>query len=226
MLRVRPVISTSDLAGGAGFLRALGLSAAEDPAPDGSYAVFDAGSGRLALRSCTPGGPEDGTTALAFEVGDVREFARRTSEAGTCVELSGEHGLVARVIAPDGTSLPAETGPRETGSPASPLVVLALWQTPDVASAVRVLKDMGARPRSSSDAGTRHHFSTKNGGFVAVHHAERPAMEAAFEYDGDVRDLSANLTAAGFGPVVAGESHEQSLRVRAPWGAEVRINER
>ncbi|MHA7180052.1 VOC family protein [Arthrobacter sp. MDB2-24] len=224
MLRVRPVVSTSDLAHGAVFLRALGLSAAQDPAPNDSYAVFDAGSGRLALRSCPAGSPGDGTTALAFEVGDVREFARRTAEAGTPVELTGEHGLVARVPAPDGASLPAEAGPRETGAPASPLVVLALWQTPDVTAAVRVLKDMGARPRSSS--GTRNDFTMKNGGLVAVHSAERAGMEPAFEYDGDVRDLAADLTAAGFGPVVAGESHEQSLRVRAPWGAEVRISER
>ncbi|MHA7280781.1 VOC family protein [Arthrobacter sp. MDT2-2] len=225
MLRVRPVVSTSDLAGGAVFLRALGLTAAQDPAPDDAYAVFDAGSGRLALRSCPAGSPGDGITTLAFEVGDVREFARRTSEAGTPVDLSEErHGLVARITSPDGTSLRAGAGPRGTGAPASPVAVVALWHTPDVASAVRVLKDMGARPRNS--AGTRHDFTTKNGGLVAVHHAERAGTEPAFEYDGDVRDLAADLTSAGFEPVVSGESDEPSLRVRAPWGAELRISER
>jgi hypothetical protein len=151
-----------------------------------------------------------------------------TDHHHACVAHAGQHPARAAGAGPPpaGAPPPAAAGPRETAAPASPLVVLALWQTPDVASAVRVLKDMGARPRSSSDAGTRHDFTTKNGGLVAVHHAERAGMEPAFEYDGDVRDLAANLTAAGFEPGVAGESHQRSLRVRAPWGAEVRISQR
>jgi len=222
MLRVRPLVHTSDPTAAAGFLRALGLSPAQEPAPDGAFAVFDAGSGRLAVHRCVPGGPADGTTTLGFEVGDVREFARRTAEAGTAVVLTGAGGnLTARVTAPDGTSFPAGAGPRETRAPSSPLAVLAVWSTPDVGAAVTVLEDIGARPRTSS--GTWHDFRPKNGGLVAACAAGRTDIGLAFEYDGDVRDLRAGLAAGGIGPVVE-EAAGRSLRVPAPWGVEVRIS--
>ncbi|WP_104180580.1 VOC family protein [Arthrobacter sp. B0490] len=227
MLRVRPVVATSDLPAAAGFLRTLGLHPAQEPVADDTCAMFDAGSGRVALRSCAPGSGEEGRAALAFDVGDVREFARRTVEAGTAVGLSREGSLLtARIAAPDGTSFPAEEGPRETGAPASPLAVLALWSTPDVDLAARVLRDMGAKPRTGSAAGTPHDFQAKNGGLVAVRAAARRGVGLAFEYDGDVRDLLGPLTAGGSEPVVSDGSNGWSLRVRAPWGTEVRIDER
>lgn len=226
MLRVRPLVYTPDLAGAARFLQALGLTPAQDPAPNSSYAVFDARAGRVALHACQPGSPEEGTAALGFDVGDVREFARRTAEAGTPAELSEEgHGLAARISAPDGTSFLGDVGPRGMGAPTAPLTVLALWYTADIDPAVRILKSIGARPRISSDAGTWHDFNAKNGGLVAVHVHERTAVELAFEYDGDVRNLVGGLASGGFEPVIVDESYGRSLRVHAPWGAEVWINE-
>lgn len=226
MLRVRPLVHTADPAAAGSFLRSLGLTPAQGPAAPGVPAVFYAGSGGVALRTCAPGSPEDGTTDLAFEVGDVEEFARRTADAGTPVELSGEDGPSARICAPDGTSFRAGSGPRATGAPASPLAVLALWHTTDVDAAVRVLEDIGARPRSSSDTATRYGFSAKNGGLVAVHRSGRTGVGLAFEYEGDVHDmaanLAANLTAGRFDPVAVDDG---SLRIRAPWGAEVRVTE-
>lgn len=231
MLRVRPLVHTADTAGAAGFLEALGLHPANDRAMNGTSAVFDAGSGRVAVHGGTPGAPTEGTaegtTTLAFDVADVREFARRTREAGTPVELLEEDsGVAARITASDGTSFLARTGPRETGAPASPLTVLVLWSTPDVGTAVRVLEDIGARPRTGSDTGMGPDFTAKNGGLVAVHAAERIAIDLAFEYDGDVRTLVGALTATGCEPVVVDEGHGLSLRVRAPWGAEVLITQR
>ncbi|MHA7240909.1 VOC family protein [Arthrobacter sp. TMS1-12-1] len=224
MLRVRPLVHTSDPAAAAGFLRALGLSPALDPAPNGSFAVFDAGSGRLALHRCVPGSPADGTTALGFEVGDVREFARRTAEAGTAVVLTEEGGnLAARVTAPDGTSFSAGAGPRETRGPASPLSVLAVWSTPDVGPAATVLEDIGAKPRTGP--GTWRDFRAKNGGLAAARRADRIDVALAFEYGGDVRDLLAGLIGDGFGPVVVEGATGRSLCVPSPWGAEVRISE-
>jgi hypothetical protein len=227
MLRVRPLVLTSDVESGGRFLRALGLVAAVDPAPSPSCAVFDAGSGRVALQACVPGGGEEGGTALAFDVAEVREFARRTTEAGTPVELTEDgHGVAARVTAPDGISFLATTGPRETGTPPSPLSVLALWHTTGIGPAARVMTDIGARPRISSEAGTWHDFTARNGGLVALHAGRRTAVELAFEYDGDVREILPPLAAGGFEPVVVDESYGRSLRVAAPWGAEVRIDER
>lgn len=107
--------------------------------------------------------------------------------------------------------------------------MLVVWSSSDAGSAVRVLEDMGARPRTGlgagSDAGAPHDFRAKNGGFVAVRAAERTGVELAFEFDGDVRDLAGALTAAGCEPVVIGDGPGRSLRVRAPWGTEVRILE-
>jgi hypothetical protein len=225
MLRVRPLVHTSDIQGSVRFLRALGLRAAE--APDRSSKVLDAGSGRVALQSCEPHAREDGSTALAFEVSDVEEFARRTIEAGTGVVLSDEgHGRAGSVTAGDGTSFLAGVGPRDTGAPASPLAVLALWFTPDVDQGAQVLENIGAKPRISPVTGEWYDFSAKNGGLVAVHAGRRTVIGLAFEYDGDVRDLVAPLAAAGFEPVVLDEDHGRSLGVRSPWGAEVRVNER
>lgn len=237
MLRVRPVVSTPDLPGAARFLQALGLAPVQDPAPAGSApgmdavldAVFDAGSGRVALRSCAPGSAEDGTVSLAFDVSDVREFAHRTAEAGTRLTVEPAEdgrGPTAHVTAPDGLSFPADVGPRETGAPPSPLTVLALWSTPDVGPAVTVLNDIGAKPRSAAEAGAPHGFRAKNGGLVAVRAGARPAIGLAFEYDGDVRDLLPAVAGGGFGAVVVDGEHGRSLRVPAPWGAEVRVHER
>ncbi|WP_394251240.1 VOC family protein [Arthrobacter pityocampae] len=236
MLRVRPVVSTPDLPGAARFLQALGLTPVQDPPPTGSEAgldaedeaVFDAGSGRVALHSCATGSAEDGRVSLAFDVSDVREFARRTAEAGTrsTVEPAEDgHGPTAHVTAPDGLSFPADVGPRETGAPPSPLTVLALWSTPDVVPAVTVLNDIGAKPRTA-EAGAPHSFRAKNGGLVAVRAGARPAIGLAFEYDGDVRDLLPGVTGGGFGAVVVDGEHGRSLRIPAPWGAEVRVDER
>ncbi|MHA7145785.1 VOC family protein [Arthrobacter sp. TmT3-37] len=227
MLRVRPILHTSDPTAARDFLHALGLASSRGALPDGAQEVFDAGSGRVALHPCASGSPEDGSVSLAFDVSDVREFARRTIAAGTPVDLvEGHHGTTARIIAPDGTPLLAAAGPRETTAPASSLSVLARWQTPDVGSAVRVLEDIGARPRAGSDAGTGRAFRAKNGGLVTVELRERPGVGMAFEHDGDVRDLVAGLTAAGVDAGVVGGGRRSSLRLRAPWGAVVRIDGR
>jgi hypothetical protein len=83
-----------------------------------------------------------------------------------------------------------------------------------------VLKDIGARPRSNSDTATRHGFSAKNGGLVAVHRSVRTGVGLAFEYEADVHDLATNLAAGRFDSVAVDDG---SLRIRAPWGAKVRV---
>lgn len=239
MLRVRPLVHTSDLPRAAGFLRALGLAPTTAPAPDNSaaaigavfgaasVAVFDAGSGRVALHASAPGSPEENTTTLGFDVGDVREFARRTREAGTAVELSqGDHGPAAHITAPGGVLLRADAGPRETAAPPSPLTVAARWYSPDVEAAGQVLEDIGAKPRNSSDGGTGRDFRAKNGGVVVARTAARTTVELGFEYDGDVRDLMPGLEGGGFGPVIVDGCAGRSLHVTAPWDAEVRVDER
>ena len=99
MLRVRPLHYTSNIGSWERLLTALGLVLAEG---DGGFRVYDAGAGRLALHEVPAGAAEDGTTALAVEVGDLAEFGRRTNlaaqdEGTTPAELVTEsHGEACR----------------------------------------------------------------------------------------------------------------------------------
>lgn len=196
MLRVRPVLFTSDLAGWKRVLGALGLVCVVDR---GDWLEFDAGSGRVALRSAAPGAPEDGTVAFGVEVGDLAEFARRTVADGTRAELfDADHGQAVRVTAQDGFTFLADKAASRTTSPeADPrLAVVGTWLTPDVSAAAQDLRNIGARPRhASTDLAD---FSTKNGGILLARKAPETAVGGlAFEYDGDLAALEARLTAAG-----------------------------
>lgn len=195
MLRVRPVQFTSDIAGWKHLLGALGLVCVED---HGARLEFDAGSGRVALRSAAPGAPEDGTVAFGVEVGDLAEFARRTVADGTRAELfDADHGQAVRVTAQDGFTFLADKAASRTTSPDADqaLAVVGTWLTPDVSAAAQDLRNIGARPRhASTDLAD---FSTKNGGILVVRKApETAAGGLAFEYDGDLAALEARLTAA------------------------------
>ena len=79
MLRVRPIHFTSRLDEWERLLTGLGMVKTVD---EPTWREFDAGSGRLALHFVEQGSAEDGTTSLGVEVGDLKEFARRTKEAG------------------------------------------------------------------------------------------------------------------------------------------------
>lgn len=226
MLRVHPVIHTHDIPGATAFLQALGLNAAPETHRD-SATVFDAGSGRLTVRACGPADIADtaeGGTSLTFDVGDIGEFARRTIEAGTSVEVFGDGPRsTARVAAPGGSSFPVQLGPRDTRAPAPPLTVVARWHTPAPESTARVLEDIGAKPCETSAPEIGPAYRAKNGGVVLVVAAERTAVELAFEYDGDVRDLLGPLTAAGVESTLLSETPGRSLSVSTPWGAQIRI---
>ena len=86
MLRVRPIHFTSRLDEWERLLTGLGMVKTVD---EPTWREFDAGSGRLALHFAEQGSAEDGTTSLGVEVGDLKEFARRTKEAGAAAEHHG-----------------------------------------------------------------------------------------------------------------------------------------
>ncbi|GAB3570518.1 hypothetical protein GCM10027405_35310 [Arthrobacter alkaliphilus] len=205
MLRVRPVQFTSDVAGWKRLLGALGLVCTED---HGGRVEFDAGSGRVALRSAAPGAPDDGTVAFGVEVGDLAEFARRTVADGTRAELfDADHGQAVRVTARDGFTFVADKAISRTTRPeADPgLAVVGTWLTPDVSGAAQELRNIGARPRHAyTDLAE---FSTKNGGILSVRKAPATAAGGlAFEYDGDLAALEARLAAAGLTAALAAGS--------------------
>ena len=175
MLRVRPLHFTSRMDSWDRLLTALGMVRTED---DAGWQVFDAGSGRLALHA-VPEGAEDGSTALAVEVGDLAEFARRTNlaaeeDGAAPAELvTADHGESCRITAPDGFSFLADKAAHAARcADADPaLAVVGVWFTEDPASASRTLHQVGARPRPVPDQDDTADFTAKNGGVLMV----RPA---------------------------------------------------
>jgi hypothetical protein len=224
MLRVRPIHFTSRLDQWERLLTDLGMVKTVD---EPTWREFDAGAGRLALHFVEEGSAEDGTTSFGVEVGDLAEFARRTSEAGapagpdtaasTTAELiEADHGPSCRVTSRDGFSFLADPATRASdGSWAGAadaeagLAVVAVWFAEDPTAATETLRDIGARPRpvpdaggARTDTGESEAFTAKNGGVLMVGAAAGSAPGTAraglgFEYDGDLEGLRERLAEAG-----------------------------
>lgn len=217
MLRVTPIHFTDDPAGWARLLGVLGLAHAVDT--DGWH-EFDAASGRVRLHS-PDAGHAAGTTRLAFEVGDLDEFARRTRQAGTAVVLSEEgHGRTATITGPDGLAFIAtvEAARPEPAAADPALHVLGLWMTPDPEGAAQTLRHIGARPDIASDSGGWTQLRAKNGGLVASHSGPSAQATLGFQYDGDAQVLLAPLVAAGLDARLVDESYGRTVLVADPDG--------
>lgn len=222
MLRVRPLHFTSRLDSWDRLLTALGMVRTEN---DAGWRVFDSGSGRLALHAVPEGAAEDGTTALAVEVGDLAEFARRTNVAAevdgaTPAKLiTAAHGETCRITAPDGFSFLADKAAHGAQcADADPaLAVVGVWFTEDPASASRTLQQVGARPRPVPDQDDTADFAAKNGGILMVRPASgTPRSGLGFEYDGGLDPLQERLASAGFQVSVTEEAFARTLHVANP----------
>ncbi|TLM81049.1 VOC family protein [Pseudarthrobacter sp. NamE2] len=222
MLRVRPLHFTSNIESWERLLTALGLVLTEG---DGGFRVYDAGAGRLAVHEVAGGAAEDGTTALAVEVGDLAEFARRTNLAAqedgtTPAELvTVDHGDACRITAPDGFSFLADKAAAGTeGGGADPaLAVVGVWFTEDADAAARTLRHIGARPRPVPDNDETADFTAKNGGILLVRPAAGPSRSGlGFEYDGALEPLRDRLTSAGFQVSLTEEAFGSTLHVANP----------
>jgi hypothetical protein len=222
MLRVRPLHFTSRLDSWDSLLTALGMIRTENGA---GWRVFDAGSGRLALHAVPAGAAEDGTTALAVEVGDLAEFARRTNlaaedDGSTPAELiTADHGEAFRITAPDGFSFLADKAAHGAQcADADPaLAVVEVWFTEDPAAASRTLQQVGARPRPVPDQDDTADFAAKNGGILMVRPASgTPRSGLGFEYDGALEPLQERLASAGFQVSATEEAFGRTLHVANP----------
>ena len=216
MLRVRPVHYTSRPEEFRQLLTTLGMAVTADY---GTWIELDAGHGRLALHAMPAASTADATTALGFEARDLETFRRRTEEAGShAAPFSADHGVRVKVMPPDGLEFIVdpvnESADEHDADPA--LTVAAVWLTPDVAGAAKVLADIGARERSSGpDAAD---FTAKNGGVVHVRRAQAPDADLAFEYDGDLAALHRKLTDAGLAAVLSDTTAGPVLEVADPDG--------
>ena len=238
MLRVRPIHFTSRLDEWERLLSGLGLVKTVD---EPTWREFDAGSGRLALHFAEQGSSEDGTTSLGVEVGDLKEFARRTKEAGaqgggTTAELiEADHGPSCRITAADGFSFLADPATRASdgtwgGSPeADPgIAVVGVWFSEDAVAAAQTLRSIGARPRpvpgsgggsASADADTAESeaFAAKNGGVLMVGTgAGAGSAGLGFEYTGDLDALRQRLEEAGHEAAVIEEAAIATLHAANP----------
>ena len=238
MLRVRPIHFTSRLDEWERLLTSLGMFKTVD---EPTWREFDAGSGRLALHFVEQGSAEDGTTSLGVEVGDLKEFARRTKEAGatgggTTAELvEADHGPSCRVTAADGFSFLADParGSDDSwgGSPeADPgVAVVGVWFSEDAVAAAQTLRHIGARPRpvpgageADADTAESEAFTAKNGGILMVG-AGTGAGSAGlgFEYTGDLSTLRDRLAAAGHRVRMTEEAFGGTLHVANPDAADL-----
>jgi len=242
MLRVRPIHFTSRLDEWERLLTALGMVKTVD---EPTWREFDAGSGRLALHFVEQGSAEDGTTSLGVEVGDLKEFARRTKEAGaaasttaggTTAELiEADHGPSCRITAADGFSFLADPATRAgdgswDGSPdADPgLAVVGVWFAEDAVAAAQTLRSIGARPRpvpgsgvggADTDTNTAESesFAAKNGGILMVGAGTGTGSAGlGFEYAGDLDALRQRLEEAGHEAAVLEEALIPTLHVANP----------
>ena len=221
MLRVRPLHFTSRMDSWDRLLTALGMVRTEGEA---GWQVFDAGSGRLALHA-VPEGAENGSTALAVEVGDLAEFARRTNlaaeeDGAAPAELvTADHGESCRITAPDGFSFLADKAAHAARcADADPaLAVVGVWFTGDPASASRTLQQVGARPRPVPDQDDTADFTAKNGGVLMVRPASgAPRSGLGFEYDGGLEPLRERLASAGIQASITEEAFARTLHVANP----------
>ena len=243
MLRVRPIHFTSRLDEWERLLTGLGLVKTVD---EPTWREFDAGSGRLALHVAEQGSPEDGTTSLGVEVGDLKEFARRTKEAGaadstttggTTAELiEADHGPSCRITAADGFSFLADPATRAGdgswgGSPeADPgrhrrrrLVLRRRRRRGANPARHRRPAPPGPGQRrfrrgdADTDTAESEAFTAKNGGVLMVG-AGTGAGSAGlgFEYAGDLGALRQRLEEAGHEAAVIEEAAVPTLHVANP----------
>jgi hypothetical protein len=221
MLRVRPLHFTSRMDSWDRLLTALGMVRTEGEA---GWQVFDAGSGRLALHA-VPEGAQDGSTALAVEVGDLAEFARRTNlaaeeDGAAPAELvTADHGESCRITAPDGFSFLADKAAHAARcADADPaLAVVGVWFTEDPASASRTLHQVGARARPVPDQDDTADFTAKNGGVLMVRPASgMPRSGLGFEYDGGLEPVRERLASAGIQASITEEAFARTLHVANP----------
>ena len=238
MLRVRPIHFTSRLDGWERLLTDLGMVKTVD---EPTWREFDAGSGRLALHLVEQGSAEDGTTSFGVEVGDLKEFVRRTEEAGTAVGttaagttaelIDAAHGPSCRVTAADGFTFLADPATRAAdgswvgSAEADPGIgVVEVWFSEDAVAAAQTLRDIGARPRAVPDSGAgvadtveSETFTAKNGGVLMIG-AGTGAGRAGlgFEYDGDFDALRERLIEAGHEAAVIEEAAIPTLHVANP----------
>ena len=236
MLRVRPIHFTSRLDEWERLLTGLGMVKTVD---EPTWREFDAGSGRLALHFAEQGSAEDGTTSLGVEVGDLKEFARRTKEAGaaasttaggTTAELiEADHGPSCRITAADGFSFLADPATRTSdgswgGSPeADPgLAVVGVWFSEDAVAAAQTLRNIGGRPRpvpgsGGADTAESESFEAKNGGILMVGTGSGAGSAGlGFEYAGDLAALRERLGEAGHEAAVIEETAVPTLHVANP----------
>jgi hypothetical protein len=222
MLRVRPVHFTSRPDRWEALLAALGMVKTVD---EGPWREFDAGAGRLALHVAEAGAAEDGTTALGVEVGDLAEFARRTTlsadESGktTAEIIAADHGESCRITCHDGfTFLADKAAHSAVCADADPaLAVVGVWFTADPGAAAVTLQDIGARFRPVPDADETADFTAKNGGVLMVRPASgQPRSGLGFEYDGDLHALRERLTAAELDVTETEEAFARTLHVANP----------
>lgn len=236
MIGVRPIRFTANTEQFRPIWTALGAVTVVDAE---GWTVHQFGSGRIALHhaDAAQARTSPGATTLAFEVDALDPWVDQVRAARPELDLTVEefgHGRSALVAGPDGLVIQIDS--REDGEEvkdvtvatvATGVSVLPIWYTSDTEAAARTLEALGARRRIVSDSGNWIDLVCPGGGLVAVHHGDVTEAVLAFEYDGNVEELSPALTHGGVDAVLIDETYARSLRVPDPeHGERIWINEK
>lgn len=228
---IRPTLFVPDVHRWHEFFSAFGLT---DVVTADGWSVMAAGAGRLALHAVEPGAGLAGVTKLAWEVTDLGTYAEACERAGVSARsVRLDQGAAVEVdlgeagIAVVDAATPGDAGLGDVAPGA--LAVEAVCYVRSTDRAARRAASSGWTRRISSDGGwadlTAHGILAFHGGVAAPLGDGASTCELAFE-TGDVDALAARLRAHGLeGATVVDEAYSRTLRVPAPDGTTVWVNE-
>ncbi|MGC1207933.1 MAG: hypothetical protein WA880_08275, partial [Ornithinimicrobium sp.] len=170
---------------------------------------------------------------LAFETDDLTGWMAGASARGLNVQPNQlDRGTIAEVRARRHrfeVDAVDDLAPREDTAAAADnkISVLQIWYSPDPETARQVIEKAGPAPRIAADDGVWADFTCDGGGLVAVHAEEDVGVELAFEFAGDISELSATLNAASVHHHVIDEKFSRCIRIPDPdLDGHIQINER
>jgi len=232
---LRPIRFVTDVAAWQAFYADLGFISTGVEA-DG-WVVLAADSGRLALHHAEPESPLVGKAKLAWEVPDLEAY--RTAVAGTGTDIrraTFDRGDVLVADLPQGRVVIDRADGAGGTNPVRPegLAVLPLVYTRSVIDGAEAATHLGLTRRITSD--TNGWADLMGHGVLAFHRADSDAAEDRTVDDGeisveisletgDVEALQTRVDAAGHPVDLIDEAYARTLRITAPDGTRVWVNE-
>lgn len=193
---------------------ALGLIPPYAPTPE--WAEFN-GNGILAIHHDTPE-YVPGRVDIHLLVDDLAAAERAVSdfdiERGT-MEGVGEL-LTVRTSSGVTITVSAGGGIIRSGK----IAVQPIWFQTDLDEPRRILEALGLQAKIVSNRGGWVELVADGGGFLGLHHGDKPHIGLSFLASGDLDAHAARLREAGFDPAIIDEAFGRTIRLPDPDGGE------